>query len=404
MTPNSPEQIRIRMYRVGFGDCFLLTLPEKSGPPKHILIDCGVHQRGDIKTLEGVVKNIAEETGKDLAILIATHAHRDHIHAFGRFAAVFRTFHIGEVWLPWTEDASDAQATQLRKKKLDLLARLGAHFHGMAAADQANFATAMDAVANMAGNEKAMTELRTGFHSGAKVTYYEAGAKRDDAGQIAGLTVRFLGPPRDTQFLGRMDPPAGQKYLTSANVGGGAKPLFASSGPYTPSPTQPSLPKSDEEYVNRFADASPDRLAFALDSAVNNTSLVTLFSYRGQTLLFAGDAQWGNWQNWISGDDAADVLSEVGFYKVSHHGSENATPVKVVEQLSKGKFAAMVSTQDSPFPTIPRMPLLAALEEKSGNRVARSDSVAVPNVPTGPAEMPKEFQMGKLWIDYFIKL
>ena len=34
--------IRVRMYRVGFGDFFLLTVPGKQGPA-HILIDCGVH-------------------------------------------------------------------------------------------------------------------------------------------------------------------------------------------------------------------------------------------------------------------------------------------------------------------------------------------------------------------------
>src|SRR5689334_10201689 len=34
--------IRVRMYRIGFGDFFLLTVPGKSGPA-HILIDCGVH-------------------------------------------------------------------------------------------------------------------------------------------------------------------------------------------------------------------------------------------------------------------------------------------------------------------------------------------------------------------------
>ena len=34
--------IRVRMYRVGFGDFFLLTVPGNDGPA-HILIDCGVH-------------------------------------------------------------------------------------------------------------------------------------------------------------------------------------------------------------------------------------------------------------------------------------------------------------------------------------------------------------------------
>src|SRR5260370_37355998 len=34
--------LRVRMYRVGFGDFFLLTVSTAKGD-KHILIDCGVH-------------------------------------------------------------------------------------------------------------------------------------------------------------------------------------------------------------------------------------------------------------------------------------------------------------------------------------------------------------------------
>ena len=42
----------MRMYRVGFGDFFLMTVPGKNGPA-HILIDCGVHA-ANIGTIERV--------------------------------------------------------------------------------------------------------------------------------------------------------------------------------------------------------------------------------------------------------------------------------------------------------------------------------------------------------------
>ena len=48
------ETIRIRMYRVGFGDCFLLSFPTNSGHA-HILVDCGVHFKADIGTIEAAV-------------------------------------------------------------------------------------------------------------------------------------------------------------------------------------------------------------------------------------------------------------------------------------------------------------------------------------------------------------
>src|ERR1039457_54740 len=50
--------IRIRMYRVGFGDFFLMTVPGKSGPA-HILIDCGVHA-ANISTIEECVQDMAQ--------------------------------------------------------------------------------------------------------------------------------------------------------------------------------------------------------------------------------------------------------------------------------------------------------------------------------------------------------
>ena len=46
------------MYRVGFGDFFLLTVPSDDGP-QHILIDCGVTpgktKKGDIGTIKDAV-------------------------------------------------------------------------------------------------------------------------------------------------------------------------------------------------------------------------------------------------------------------------------------------------------------------------------------------------------------
>jgi glyoxylase-like metal-dependent hydrolase (beta-lactamase superfamily II) len=73
-------QIRIRMYRVGFGDCFLVTFPGRR--PAHVLVDCGVHVAGDINTLKLAVDDIAEVTGGKLALLVATHAHEDHIAGY----------------------------------------------------------------------------------------------------------------------------------------------------------------------------------------------------------------------------------------------------------------------------------------------------------------------------------
>jgi hypothetical protein len=156
----------------------------------------------------------------------------------------------------------------------------------------------------------------------------------------------------------------------------------------------------------RIAAESPaSRLALALDSIRNNTSLVILFRYRGKSLLFPGDAQWGNWQSWIGTPSGKRILSELDFFKIPHHGSENATPVSVVESLKSSGTASMVSTQIQPFPTIPRIPLLTELEHHCGQVVVRSDFVNVNNAPQAPAPipaLPSGFTTGPLWTDYEI--
>ncbi len=95
--------------------------------------------------------------------------------------------------------------------------------------------------------------------------------------------------------------------------------------------------KIDAEWL-----ASAEALALKLDSDTNNTSLVLAFELPDlRILLFAADAQVGNWLSWgdqkypansdaagaaLSGQVSIDtILSRAVFYKVGHHGSHNAT-------------------------------------------------------------------------------
>jgi beta-lactamase superfamily II metal-dependent hydrolase len=130
--PLDGKSIRIRMYRVGFGDCFLLSVPTARGQnaerDEHILVDCGVHSRGDIGTMEEIVTNISQVTNKKLAVVIATHAHQDHISGFAEFGDMFSTFKVKEVWLPWTWDEKNEKALKIQKMHAALIAQLVQHF------------------------------------------------------------------------------------------------------------------------------------------------------------------------------------------------------------------------------------------------------------------------------------
>jgi hypothetical protein len=167
-----------------------------------------------------------------------------------------------------------------------------------------------------------------------------------------------------------------------------------------------------------------------LDSMLNNQSLVVLFTWKEKKLLFAGDAQGGNWEYWLydmdkpKSDPSAetlakegrDVLGSLDFYKVGHHGSTNATPISAVEAMG-GHFVSMCSTEAGTFGSIenksevPREPLLDALSKKSA--LVRSDQIDVEleglNVPAAadaPAKLPKpksgKFVVGSCYVDYLL--
>src|SRR5580698_8057107 len=91
----------IRMYRLGVGDCFLLSFPRAGQDDFRILIDCGVHQahsggRQDLKT---ILPN-----GK-IDVVVGTHEHQDHLSGFPEIQKVLGAACAGEVWAAWTEDA-----------------------------------------------------------------------------------------------------------------------------------------------------------------------------------------------------------------------------------------------------------------------------------------------------------
>lgn len=409
--------IRIRMYRVGFGDCFLVSLPEAPGRVKHLLIDCGVHPRGSIDTMSAVVQDVAAVSGGSLAAVVASHEHADHISGFGAFDAEFARLSVSEIWMPWAMDPDDAVAVALRRRRFALAEELTAHFRVTGGTP-----SALEVLANLRGNERALQALRSRFQGAARrIRYLTAGQKLEGgtgqagAADIDGLTVNVLGPPTDPEFLKKMNPPESQRYLKAAArrkpIGavrpfGDDQTLAPKLGRTVFGLSQSAGRRMERELAESFAD-SLEGLAFALDSAINNTSLVLLLSFRGHTLLFPGDAQWGNWKFWLDSPRAQTILDQLAFLKVAHHGSHNATPRRALEWMADGAFAAMVSTQSSPWPSIPRLPLIERLNAKTKGRTLRSDSLHVAGAPQGPrlaARLPKGFFAGRLWFDYRVAL
>ena len=169
----------------------------------------------------------------------------------------------------------------------------------------------------------------------------------------------------------------------------------------------------DADWLSASAD-----LALNLDSDTNNTSLVLAFEWKDRVLLFAADAQVGNWLSWRDQDykdergkatvPVEDLLARTLLYKVGHHGSHNATlkrdPNKVTRAFPLGvpyglelmrDIVALIPVdrhsveKSMPNPwEMPHQPLYESLREKAQRRVLRSD--AKPNVRPLPSSSPPD--------------
>src|SRR5512132_1897805 len=84
-----PTELGIRMYQVGFGDCFVLTLkyaaPLDDGRDvRHVLIDFGsTRPAGQTKDLVPVATAIHEQTKGEIDVVVVSHRHKDHLSGFG---------------------------------------------------------------------------------------------------------------------------------------------------------------------------------------------------------------------------------------------------------------------------------------------------------------------------------
>ena len=120
------KTIRVRMYNVGFGDCFLLALPDK----RTMLVDAGFHSQGKgafggNDLVDQIVEDVKAISGEArIDVVIATHRHQDHVYAFN--SDKWDDVEVGEVWLPWVEDRANKQATGLWKKQKRFALQLAA--------------------------------------------------------------------------------------------------------------------------------------------------------------------------------------------------------------------------------------------------------------------------------------
>jgi beta-lactamase superfamily II metal-dependent hydrolase len=411
--PNS-RQVTIRMYNVGFGDAFLVLVPD-GNQQRRILFDCGSIEAVPGVTMSHVVDRIVRDvTDADgvprIDVVVATHRHKDHVSGFGQ--AAWDGVEVREVWMPWTEHPTDAEARRIRDSQSRLALTLNIALTTKATAlsevQKEEMSRYQDLVSNvlLLSNDKAMKTLHSGF-SGNPPRYFlpeKTGRNRTfetdvlpvelmpnargeprrrnrtfETDVLPGVKVHILGPSRERDVIRDMNPPKGESFLRLHGVV--SEQAGAPPAPFPHEFRQASrmvgepVSQQDLEEIRRAGSLSELAVAVALDKAVNGTSLMLILEVAGTYLLFPGDAQWGTWNAALEDPEWRELLTRVSFYKIGHHGSHNATPKDFVEALIPAGMCAMASTLTREiWPDIPRLPLLERLVAKEAH-VARSDKV-----------------------------
>lgn len=454
------------MYHVGeLGDCFLLTFKE-GDTESNVLIDCGSFRNSgaSIARMKKIAAHIKKDLkGKKLDIVAGTHQHNDHLSGFVHAEDVF-TGLVQQVWLSWLDNPSDSFARRIYNEQKGLVSQLKQIY---AMAKKAGLAKNLHAVSDMLGfysvsdggdPEIPAKGIEILKRIGQKpVQYLTPG----DQLLLPGFTgeqvkVYVLGPPRNRTQLYDTNPSKDESYDPAlALIASGAGKILAALGNRVRGgdtreeeqfPFNESFKKKKQEINKTVTDrynkhtntwrqidkewlAEADTLALYLDTYTNNSSLVLAFELvkSGKVLLFAADAQTGNWLSWDKikwekakkGFSTQTLLGNTVLYKVGHHASHNATLVAGLEAMQHDELVAMIPV-DASDPNItkkngwkmPAKNLYKRLKEKTKYRVLRMDmgfaddcdpvknkdkAAAWSQLPSKPKVDP-----GKLFVEYTV--
>ena len=415
--------VNVRMYKVGeLGDCFLLTFTEGDAL-SHVLIDCGSfrNKKESRERMVEIAKHIREDLqGKKLDIVVGTHQHNDHLSGFVHAEENFKGL-VNKVWLSWLDDPSDSFARRVYNEQKELVNQVKEIYAKAHALKLDREMVAVNDVLGFYAADGGDPEIPSkGVEilkkiGSQKVQYLRPG----DTPSLPGFTksqvkVYTLGPPRNKALLFDKDPKKGESYdhslaLASASAGKLLSALnhHSKSGDTREEDKFPFIreyklteDKYDDELRrlykhpdnkwrridNDWLDEA-DELALYLDTYTNNSSLVLAFELvdSGKVLLFAADAQTGNWLSWDKiqwkgNMTTQKLLENTVLYKVGHHGSHNATLVAGLEAMIHPELVAMIPVDRSDAnikkPNGWKMPaknLYKRLKEKTQHRILVMD-------------------------------
>jgi len=368
--------------------------------------------------MTGVVEHIIQTTGGHVDLVAATHEHWDHISGFGQAREIWtdkKKLTVGQVWLSWAENPKDPLARKLKAQHQALKVALQAATSRMRLNGDTAAAQEVNSLLDFFGAAGTTSDaLETVRDLSKDVRYCTPG---DDPIEIAGTDVRVyvLGPPPDEKMIKKYNPSKREPEtygMDAMNIFMNAlQPTLSDVDVDTPFDERFQIPLNmaqqmpffQQRYWGEDSDSieksqawrridgswldSSSSLALQLDSATNNTCLVLAFELgNGDVLLFAADAQVGNWLSWqdlkwkVNENEVTgpDLLSRTIFYKVGHHGSHNATLRELGLEAMKSLKLAFVPVDHKMavkkrWNQMPLNELMKRLNEITEDRVVRID-------------------------------
>ena len=236
--------VKVRMYRTGLGDCFLLAFPKIPTPADlrnvfYLLVDCGVYFRtpepNNATRIQTIVRHIGAATGGVLDLLVITHEHWDHVSAFhaSQAQSIFEQIELRKLWMAWTENMDNPLAKDLHEgrkasraaltnaldrmqglKSQGLAAATGAcalvgnlldFFGGPVQGAGAELGAAALGAKKSVQTEEAMLWIKETYGKG-KAQFLQPGDGPLPLEGVDGARVYVLGPPEDPDLIKRYNP------------------------------------------------------------------------------------------------------------------------------------------------------------------------------------------------------
>jgi len=354
------DALRVRVYNVRFGDAILISVPDASpgGSPvlRHIMIDVGnsLGTEGGLDVVfEMVMQDVLKELdGHPLDLYVMTHEHMDHVQGLLYFQKkvlknkpVKDLLDVQYAWLtrsahpnyytPNTEEYHEK--AKKRKDTVETFLDEAERYFRAAPGEESDWIRGLMAINNPRATADCVDLIRGLAPDNTHYVYH-------------GLDVAGRHPFRETTFeIWAPEEDTSAYYGPFQPVAFGASPGATSRAKPTVTPVEPPRGVDAEAFYNlvdRRRWGYGDNL-LAIDSAVNNTSIVFCLNWRGWRLLFPGDAEERSWKEM----DKRGLLKPVHFFKISHHGSiTGMLPEGLVDKVLKDdgtrRYAALSAYPD----------------------------------------------------------